>query len=46
MEFVGFDGRIHANIRTKKYNHVQHTGKGDKITVADAWRSSTCSAIE
>jgi beta-glucanase (GH16 family) len=47
MEFVGFDpGVIHANIHTKKYNHVQHTGKGDKITVADASEKFHVYAIE
>ena len=30
MEHVGFDpGRIHANIHTKAYNHVQRTNKGN-----------------
>jgi len=37
MEFVGFEpGIIHANIHTRAYNHVQKTGKGDKIAIADA----------
>ena len=37
MEFVGYEpGLIHANIHTKKYNHVQKTNKGDKITIPDA----------
>ncbi|HLH53557.1 MAG TPA: glycoside hydrolase family 16 protein [Verrucomicrobiae bacterium] len=37
MEFVGFDpGIIHANIHTKKYNHIKKTGKGSQITVPDA----------
>lgn len=37
MEFVGYEpGVIHANIHTKKYNHVQKTNKGDKITIPDA----------
>lgn len=37
MEFVGFEpGVVHANIHTKKYNHVTKTGKGDKILIADA----------
>ena len=37
MEFVGFEpGVVHANIHTKKYNHVQKTGKGDKISIPDA----------
>ena len=35
MEHVGFDpGRIHANIHTRAYNHVQRTNKGNSITVA------------
>jgi beta-glucanase (GH16 family) len=34
MEHVGFDpGRIHANIHTKAYNHVQGTNKGNSITL-------------
>jgi beta-glucanase (GH16 family) len=34
MENVGFDPDvIHANIHTAKYNHVQKTNKGSKITV-------------
>lgn len=37
MEFVGFDpGVIHANIHTRKYNHVKKTGKGSQISVPDA----------
>ena len=37
MEFVGFDpGVVHANIHTRKYNHVKKTGKGDKVKVPDA----------
>ena len=32
MEHVGFDpGRIHANIHTKAYNHVQRTNKGNDV---------------
>ncbi len=35
MEHVGFDpGRIHANIHTKAYNHVQGTNKGSSIVVS------------
>ena len=35
MEHVGFDpGRIHANIHTTAYNHVQGTNKGSSITVS------------
>ena len=34
MENVGFEPDIiHANIHTKKYNHVMQTNKGDKITI-------------
>src|SRR5688500_14783769 len=37
MEHVGFDpGRIHANIHTGAYNHVQRTNKGNNVPVADA----------
>jgi beta-glucanase (GH16 family) len=47
MEFVGFDpGIVHANIHTKKYNHVMHTGKGDKISVPDASRAFHVYAVE
>ena len=36
MEHVGFDpGRIHANIHTKAYNHVQGTAKGSSVVVAN-----------
>ena len=36
MEFVGFDpGVVHANVHTRKYNHVQKTGKGSQIKIAD-----------
>ncbi len=34
MEHVGFDpGRIHSNIHTAAYNHVQRTNKGNSIQV-------------
>jgi beta-glucanase (GH16 family) len=47
MEFVGFDpGVIHANIHTKKYNHVMKTGKGDKITIPDASEAFHVYALE
>ncbi len=37
MEFVGYEpGIVHANIHTKKYNHVLKTGKGSQITISDA----------
>jgi len=36
MEHVGFDqGKIHASIHCKKYNHVINTQKTDTIMVAD-----------
>jgi beta-glucanase (GH16 family) len=35
MEHVGFDpGRIHGNIHTRAYNHVQRTNKGNNVFVA------------
>jgi beta-glucanase (GH16 family) len=35
MEHVGFDpGRVHANIHTRAYNHVQRTNKGNNTMVA------------
>jgi len=47
MEFVGYEpGIIHANIHTKKYNHVQKTNKGDKITIPDASDGFHVYAIE
>ncbi len=47
MEFVGYEpGIIHANIHTKKYNHVLKTGKGDKMTLADASESFHIYALE
>jgi beta-glucanase (GH16 family) len=37
MEFVGYEpGVIHANIHTRKYNHVKKTNKGDKLEVPKA----------
>ena len=34
MEHVGFDpGRVHANVHTRAYNHVQGTHKGSSILV-------------
>jgi len=47
MEHVGFDpGVIHANIHTKKYNHIENTNKGDKVTVADPSEKFHVYAIE
>jgi beta-glucanase (GH16 family) len=35
MEHVGFDpGRVHANIHTTAYNHVNRTNKGNSIVVS------------
>lgn len=37
MEFVGHEpGVIHANVHTRKYNHVQKNGKSGQIKTADA----------
>lgn len=47
MEFVGFEpGIIHANVHTRSYNHTRGTGKGDKITIADASNAFHVYAIE
>ena len=47
MENVGFDpDTIHANIHTKKYNHVKRTGKGSKIRVPKPHESFHLYAIE
>ncbi|MFI5454831.1 MAG: family 16 glycosylhydrolase [Isosphaerales bacterium] len=47
MEFVGFEpGVVHANIHTRKYNHVRKTGKGDKISIADASEMFHVYAVE
>ena len=47
MEFVGFDpGIIHANIHTKKYNHVLKTGKGSQITVLNPSENFHVYALE
>ena len=47
MEFVGFEpGVVHANIHTRKYNHVQKTGKGSQITIADASEAFHVYALE
>jgi beta-glucanase (GH16 family) len=47
MEFVGYDpGVIHANIHTRKYNHMIKTGKGDKIAVPDASEAFHVYAVE
>jgi len=47
MEFVGFEpGVVNANIHTRKYNHIKKTGKGDKISIADASESFHVYAVE
>src|SRR5262249_50313131 len=47
MEFVGFDpGVIHANIHTRKYNHVKHTGKGSQVSIPDAAQTFHVYALE
>ena len=47
MEFVGYQpGTIHANIHTRKYNHVQKTGKGSEIKIPDASEAFHVYALE
>jgi beta-glucanase (GH16 family) len=47
MEFVGHDpGVVHANIHTRAYNHVQRTGKGNRIQVPDASEAFHVYAVE
>jgi beta-glucanase (GH16 family) len=47
MENVGFDpDAIHANVHTKKYNHVMRTNKGAKITVAKPYEDFHVYAVE
>ena len=47
MEFVGYEPDIiHANIHTKKYNHVLKTGKGNKLTVTKASEEFHTYAVE
>jgi beta-glucanase (GH16 family) len=47
MEFAGFDPSIiHANIHTRKYNHVQKTGKGSQISIPDAGEAFHTYAVE
>ena len=47
MEHVGFDpGVVHANIHTRKYNHIQKTNKGDKVSVPDATEKFHVYAVE
>lgn len=47
MEFVGYDpGVVHANIHTRKYNHVQKTGKGAQLKLPDASETFHVYALE
>jgi len=47
MEFVGFDPDVvHANIHTKKYNHVQKTDKGSQIKVLGVSQDFHVYAVE
>jgi beta-glucanase (GH16 family) len=47
MEFVGFDpGIIHANVHTRKYNHLNKTGKGSQISIPDAGEAFHVYALE
>ena len=47
MEFVGFDpGIVHANVHTRKYNHVKKTGKGDQLKVPDCSSAFHVYALE
>jgi beta-glucanase (GH16 family) len=47
MEFVGFDpGKIHANVHTRKYNHLLHNGKGSEIAIPDASEAFHVYAME
>jgi beta-glucanase (GH16 family) len=47
MEFVGFDpGRIHANVHTGKYNHIQKNGKGGQVSIPDASEAFHVYALE
>jgi beta-glucanase (GH16 family) len=47
MENVGHDPDvIHANIHTKKYNHVMKTNKGSKISIPEPYNAYHVYAIE
>lgn len=47
MEFVGFEpGIIHANVHTKKYNHMKGNNKGSQLTIADASTAFHVYALE
>ena len=47
MEYVGFQPDvIHANIHTRKYNHVKGTGKGDQMKIEKPFEDFHIYAIE
>ena len=47
MEYVGHEpGIIHANIHTRRYNHVRKTGKGSQINIPDASTAFHVYALE
>lgn len=47
MEWVGFEpGVVHANVHTRKYNHVDGTGKGSSIRIKDASEAFHVYALE
>lgn len=47
MEYVGFEPDvIHANIHTRKYNHVKKTGKGSRLTVEKPYEAFHVFAVE
>jgi beta-glucanase (GH16 family) len=47
LENVGYDPqKIHANIHCKAYNHMKHTGRGNKITADAPWSGFHEYAIE
>lgn len=47
LEFVGYDpNHIHANIHTKKYNHMNKNNIGSKFAVNDPWKDFHVYAIE
>jgi len=47
MEYVGYDpGVVQAHVHTGKYNHIQHTSKGDQIKIPDAEDAFHVYAVE
>jgi beta-glucanase (GH16 family) len=47
MEFVGYNpGQVHANVHTKKYNHMLGTGRGSSIKQADVSKEFHTYALE